>query len=66
MSVQPPGRIDEDPPHDPRRQREDVHAIVPVDVFGVDQTDIDLMDERRGQRLRGNSTVGGDTKRLGT
>ena len=65
MSVQPPGRIDEDP-HDACRQREDVHAIVPVDVLGVDQTDIDLMDERRGQRLRGNSTVGGDTKRLGT
>ena len=33
-----PRGVDEDAPHELRRQREEVHAIVPVDVLGVDQT----------------------------
>ena len=39
--------VDEDAPHDLGRQREEMHAIVPVDVLGIDQTKVGLVNERR-------------------
>ena len=38
--------IDEDPPHDPRGQREEVRAVVPRDVPWRRRAQIGLVDER--------------------
>jgi len=40
--------IDEDAPHQPRRHREEVRAVLPAHVLDVEQTDGGLVDERRG------------------
>jgi hypothetical protein len=42
------GRIDEDAPYQPRCHGEEVRAILPADVVHVEQTDVGLVDERRG------------------
>jgi hypothetical protein len=39
--------VDEDASHDLSGQREKVHAIVPVDIVDVDETQIGLVDEGR-------------------
>ena len=40
--------VDEDPPHDLRRDAEEVRAVLPADVFPVDQPQVGLVDERGG------------------
>jgi hypothetical protein len=39
------GGVDEDTPHDLRRQREKMHSIVPVHVPGSCQTEIGLVNQ---------------------
>jgi hypothetical protein len=49
------GDIDQDAPHQPRRHRQKVGAVLPVHLSDVDQPQIRLVDERRGlQGLAGS------------
>jgi hypothetical protein len=41
-------RIDEDAPHQSRCHRQEVRAVLPTDVLHVEQTNVGLIDERRG------------------
>lgn len=50
----PARRVNQNPPHDLCAQGEKVSAIVPVDAFDVDQTNVRFVDECRGlQRVAG-------------
>ena len=49
--------VNEDASHDLRGQSEEMRAILPVDVVGVDQTEIGLMDERRALQRQARAFV---------
>ena len=40
-------RVDQDPSHQPGRHRQEVGAILPVHVLGVDEAQVSLVNERR-------------------
>ena len=55
--------IDQDAPHDARRHREEVRAILPRDVLHVDQPQVRLVDQRRrleavARTLAGHAAAG--------
>ena len=42
------GGVHQDASHHPRRDREEVRAVLPLHLVGGGQPQIDLLDERRG------------------
>ena len=40
--------VHEDTPHQPRRHREKVRAVLPVHLLDIDEPQVGLVDERRG------------------
>ena len=59
-----PRGIDEDAAHDLRRQREEVDPIAPLDIVGVDQPKVDLVDERGALERHARALVPHMTSRL--
>ena len=51
-------RVDENPPHQSRRHREEVRAVLPMHLLHFDEPEVRLVDERRRlQRVAGSLTA---------